>query len=67
MDSNISSFVSGITLRGIRRSNDRIQSSIEPGAYLDEWPSEFEYDGRKFELVEINSSFPGGKEEAQYV
>jgi len=67
MDLNTSAFVGEFTLRGIRRSNDRIQSDIEPGAYLDEWPAEFEFNGRTYTLIEINSSFPGGREEAHYV
>lgn len=67
MDTNLSSFVGEFVLRGIRRSSHRIQSDIEPGAYLDEWPEEFEFNGRVFMLIEVNSSFAGGREEARYV
>jgi len=67
MNHTIAAFVGEFKLRGIRRDADRIQSDIDPGVYLDAWPAEFEFENRTYTLIEVNSSFRDGREEATYV
>ena len=61
-----SEFVSWVLMSGYRRPNSALQSTNDPGVFMDEWPETMLINNRVYSLFEI-SSFENNLEEAKYV